>query len=295
MRRLIIVCFAFLSWLALPAWAADRGALFKLSGHGHAMFLFGTMHGGAPEFYPLEPRIVQAVAAAPVLALELDPDAPPQEMAEAIRRHGLLAPGSGGYSQLGAARLEQLDAMARKAGLEPVVAHSFKPVLLATMLSVNEFEKVGYSPRLAVELELTRLAHENKVRILGLETMDSQLEALGRMPAQTQWRFLEEYLRDVASGEEEKEMLAIVKAWSTADQKALDAVAAKLWSDDSVTAKFTREVLIDGRNGPLADNIEELLKKFDKGVAAIGVMHLVGKRSVPELLGARGMRVERVY
>jgi uncharacterized protein YbaP (TraB family) len=296
MRRLIIVFFVGLSWLAtLPAWATDRGALFKLSGHGHTMVLFGTMHAGAPGFYPLEPRIVQAVAAAPVLALELDPDLQPLEVAEAIRRQGLLAPGTDGYRQLAAPKLAQLDGMLRKSALEPVVAHSFKPVLLATMLSVAEFEKIGFSAQLAVEHELARLAHEHKVPIVGLETIDSQLGALAQMPEPVQWRFLDEFLGDVASGEQEKESRAIVAAWANADQRAFDALADKLWSDKSVTAKFTREVLMEGRNGPLTDKIEELLRKSDKGVAAIGVMHLVGRRSVPELLGARGIKVERVY
>jgi uncharacterized protein YbaP (TraB family) len=296
MRRLIIVFFVGLSWLAtLPAWATDRGALFRLSGHGHTMYLFGTMHGGAPEFYPLEPRIAQAVAAAPVLALELDPDQPPQQVAQAIRRHGLLAPGSDSYQQLGERKLAQLDALARSAGLEPVVAHSFKPTMLATMLSMVEFEKIGYSTRLAVEHELARLAHEHKVRIVGLETMDSQLAALNQMPIKTQWQFLDEFLGDVASGEQEKESRAIAQAWANADQRALEAIVLKLQTDQTVTARYTREVLTDGRNGPLAGKIEELLRTLDKGVAAIGVMHLVGKRSVPELLVARGVKVERVY
>jgi uncharacterized protein YbaP (TraB family) len=30
-------------------------------------------------------------------------------------------------------------------------------------------------------------------------------------------------------------------------------------------------------------------------VAAIGVLHLLGKRGVPELLRERGIKVERVY
>jgi uncharacterized protein len=296
MQRLIIVFFAALAWVsAAPAWATDRGALFRLTGHGHTMYLFGTMHGGTPEFYPLEPRIANAVASAPVLALELDPDLPPLEVRQAIKRQGLLPPGSGGYERLAAPKRKQLDGLARSAGLEPVVARSFKPGLLATILSVAQFEKIGYSVQLAVERELARLAHENKVRIVGLETMDSQLAALGAMPEQTQWRFFDEFLDDVASGEQEKESRAIARAWANADQQALDALADKLRADQSVTAKFTREVLIDGRNGPLAAKIEDLLRKSDKGVAAIGVLHLVGRRSVPELLGARGVKVERVY
>jgi uncharacterized protein len=72
MRRPIIVVFLSLLMLALPsAWAAERGALFKVSGSGHTMYLFGTMHVGLPEFYPLEPRIATAVQNASALALEV--------------------------------------------------------------------------------------------------------------------------------------------------------------------------------------------------------------------------------
>ena len=73
MRRQIIVILLSLFCFALPsAWGADRGALFKVSANGHTMYLFGTMHVGVPEFYPLEPRIAQAVAGASTLALEID-------------------------------------------------------------------------------------------------------------------------------------------------------------------------------------------------------------------------------
>jgi len=54
-------------------------------------------------------------------------------------------------------------------------------------------------------------------------------------------------------------------------------------------------VLLDGRNGALADKLAVLLKKEEKTVAAIGLLHLLGKRGVPALLQARGYRVERVY
>ena len=56
-----------------------------------------------------------------------------------------------------------------------------------------------------------------------------------------------------------------------------------------------RETLLDGRNGEMADQLAALLKREDKTVAAIGLLHLLGKRGVPALLQAKGYRVERVY
>jgi len=56
-----------------------------------------------------------------------------------------------------------------------------------------------------------------------------------------------------------------------------------------------KEVLLDGRNGALTDGIVSLMKRENNSVAAIGVLHLVGKHSVPAKLRALGLTVERIY
>ena len=88
MRRSIFAFIVSLLCLALPALGADRGALFKITGKGHTMHLFGTMHVGLPEFYPLEPRIAAAVAGASTLALEIDPLHDQAGMAQMIKAAG---------------------------------------------------------------------------------------------------------------------------------------------------------------------------------------------------------------
>ena len=45
----------------------------------------------------------------------------------------------------------------------------------------------------------------------------------------------------------------------------------------------------------MADKLAQMLAQKNNSVAAVGVLHLVGKTSVPALLRARGMTVERVY
>ncbi|PMQ02662.1 TraB/GumN family protein [Janthinobacterium sp. AD80] len=56
-----------------------------------------------------------------------------------------------------------------------------------------------------------------------------------------------------------------------------------------------QKVLLDGRNPALADGIASLLSREKSSLAAIGVLHLVGTKSVPELLRQKGLKVERVY
>jgi uncharacterized protein YbaP (TraB family) len=115
------------------------------------------------------------------------------------------------------------------------------------------------------------------------------------LPGPAQWNVLNECLDSIASGAQASEARTVVDAWGSADQAGLDALAQRLQADDSVGGKFTREVLIDGRNYTLADKIDALLKADDKVVAGIGVLHLLGQHGVPELLRERGVTVERVY
>ena len=59
--------------------------------------------------------------------------------------------------------------------------------------------------------------------------------------------------------------------------------------------RLVDHVLLDERNVDIADKLAALLKRQNNSVAAIGVLHLVGDKSVPALLGERGLSVERVY
>jgi uncharacterized protein YbaP (TraB family) len=296
MRRQIIVLFLALFWMAFGAAAATpRGALFLVTANGHTMHLFGTMHVGVPQFYPLEPQIMGALDAASTLALELDPDQSTAAMLAALKAHGLAPNGAAGWSKLAPAKRARLERLVRRAGLNQAAVSAFKPVLLATMLSLGEFDKLGYQPALAVDRYLAQHARASKLRVMELESLDAQLALLDRLSLDEQWRFLDETAGAIDSGAQQREARVVVDAWGSADQKALDAMSARLARDASLSGRFTREVLVDGRNDALADKLARLLADEERTVAAIGVLHLVGPRGVPSLLRARGFKVERVY
>ena len=277
--------------VSAPAQATERGALFKVSGGGHSLYLFGTMHVGRPDFYPFEKRLDAALAKAPVLALEIDPGIAPDVAARAMQKYA-LAPSGQTIPPALAPRLSK--ALAAQ-GIPPESVTSFKPWLVATVLSVGEFLRLGYNQADAVDVRLATLARQRKVKVIELESIDSQMALLNSLSVDQQWAFIDETLTQMESGQGASEAREIADAWRTADQKGLEAIAARVAGDDSVGGKFTREVLLDGRNGALADRIAALMAKADQSVAAIGVLHLIGKGSVPERLRAKGLQVERVY
>ena len=295
MRRQIIVVllslFFSLFAVVLPASALERGALFKVTGSGHSMYLFGTMHVGLPEFYPLEPRIAQAVANASTLALEVDPQQPPAVMAKAMRDYGMARPGAALPPAL-AARLAPVLA---KAGIDVATLAPLKPWVVAMVLGLNEYAALGYRADLAVDSHLAALARAAKVKVIELESIDAQMALFARLSDAGQLRYLDDTLALIESGRQREEVREVVDAWRGADQAALEALAVRVELDATWAGRFVQGVLLEGRNGPLADKLLALLAKQDNAVAAIGVLHLVGKHSVPVLMRLKGVTVERVY
>jgi uncharacterized protein YbaP (TraB family) len=294
-RISILAVFLSLSMLARPASCAERGVLFRLSLGTHVMHLFGTLHVGLPEFYPLEPRLMAALAAASTLALEMDPAPPRAELLRAMREHGMMTPGDSSYATLDPALRRRIDELVQDSGFEATWMRTVKPAMLATLLAVAEYTKLGYRIDLSSDAYLARAARRAGVRLLALETLDEQLALLDRLAPLDRWRFLQETVEAIDSGAQRANARAMAQAWSTADGAALEAMATRCASDITLSGRFAMPVLIQERNVGLAEKLMALLANEDRTVAAMGVLQLLGEGSVPMLLAVRGVHVERIY
>lgn len=295
MRRPIIVVFLSLFLMAFQAVAAARGALLKATHEGHVLYLYGTIHAGRADFYPLEPRIRTAIAAAPTLALEIDVARDPAAVAAAFQQHGMLAPGSPGLAGLPAERRQRIETGLRQQGVDPAAVARLKPWMVAMLLAIVDIGKLGYDPNLGVDAHLAQLARSGKTRVAELESAQYQAALLNRLPDDDQWRLLEETLDNMASGRQLREGRELFKAYERADQAALDRIARRIDSDTTFSGTFMRDVMLNERNGPMADKVVSLLAREHNAVVAVGLLHLLGKNGLPELLRQRGIKVERVY
>ena len=303
MTRQIIVMFCSLFCFVLgPSWAAEqghapnRGALFKVQKDGRALYLFGTIHVGAKDFYPLEPRVAGVLKKAPVLALEIDPLGDPKKLALAVQKYGMVRADAGTATPpMTPEWRARLDRLLKQYNIEPATVAPMKPWLLASLLTVSEFASQGYDAELAVDAHLAKQAHASGQKVVELETPEGQMGLFGNLPAAEQLLFLQETIAGIEDKEQAKQAREIAEAWRNADVKALDVLAAQAERDDTFSGRFVRKVLLEGRNPSLADSMAKLMARENNSLAAIGILHLVGKGSVPELLRQRGMTVERIY
>jgi uncharacterized protein YbaP (TraB family) len=214
-------------------------------------------------------------------------------MARAVQKHGMVQPGAAA-PQLSPEFQRRLERLLRQYRIGPEAA-AMKPWLVASMLTVGEFAAQGFDAGLAVDAWLARQAHARGQTIVELESVESQMALFDRMTPAEQLRFLEEAITAIDDKEEAGQARAIAQAWRTADAAALDALAQKAEQDQTFSGRFVQQVLLDGRNPALAASIATLLARENNSLAAIGVLHLLGTGSVPELLRQRGLAVERIY
>lgn len=274
--------------------APQRGVLYRVSHKGNTSYLFGTIHVGQAAFYPLEPQVTRALSAASKLVLEVDI----RDMAtvqQAVLRHGIYPDGQTIEQHLSAGSLEKLKQALQVAGIPFASVARMKPWMVANLLIVQEMARAGYPAEQGIELYFLSVAKNENKPVQQLETADYQLSLFNGLNDAQQEEYLQENLAQLADGSAIKKGLALITAWQHADNKALEAALFEMQNDQSTSARFLQRVLLDERNPNMANKIEGLLKNDKASFVAVGALHLIGDKGVPELLRQRGYKVQKVY
>ncbi|MCH7709068.1 MAG: TraB/GumN family protein [Myxococcales bacterium] len=191
---------------------------------------------------------------------------------------------------LGPDTSRQLRAYLERRPSDPVSLASMKPWFLAMVVMQLELRRYGYNIESSVDqLFIDRAAGRKK--IVALETMDSQLQALDRLPAALQERMLNDELSRIDRLEQDTEDL--IEAWRLGDEKALEKLVFRPL-EDSPEFEVFYELVFFRRNEQMAIGLENLGRDGRSRFVVIGAGHLLGDRSVPARLAQRGYRIERI-
>lgn len=106
---------------------------------------------------------------------------------------------------------------------------------------------------------------------------------------------LDETLASLDSGEAQQDVRSVTNGWARADRATLDALVLKYEKDRRLSSQIVQRRFLTERNRPMAAKLDGLLTRENNTMAAVGLMHLIGKDSLPALLRAKGLKVERVY
>jgi uncharacterized protein YbaP (TraB family) len=311
LRRYFLCVLLLSCTLANPAAAqgpvpvcADPEAtmLWKVTGaslesQGVSIQLFGSLHVGKPEFYPLDELIEDAFRSADHLVFEIDPtSATDPQNAIMMQKRGMLPAGQTLQSVVSPQAYANLQRVLEGMGVPVAGVNNLKPWLIALTLTNLQVSALGYSALDGLEMYFTTRKSPQS-DILELESMEQQLAMLDALDPEI---FLGYSLEDLQDGAVELD--SMVQAWRCADH---DALSAFLFEDFANTESQspTEQAMLDElhehlfaeRNVVMADGIEQFIQT-GKGAyfVVVGAGHLLGPGSVVDLLRERGYQVDTV-
>ncbi|MDY6983837.1 MAG: TraB/GumN family protein [Pseudomonadota bacterium] len=310
LKRLWNWCGAFVM-LALGNQAAaaevcsDPGSsmLWEVSGPGLGanavtMHLFGSIHLGKPDFYPLHPTIEKISRDADTLVFEIDPTtAADPQVAMRMQLRGMLPAGQTLTDVVSPEALANLEEVLGGFGIPLANFMTMKPWLLTLMLANVQASALGYSAQHGLESYfIAQKAADTEIE--ELESLDQQVDMLDSLDPELLLGYSLQDFDDSSA-----EMEALISAWRCADKPALsDQLFSQMQkveqapdADARAGMKDLYRQLYTDRNKVMADGIVRFIESGSgKWFVVVGSAHLLGAGSVVELLEQRGYTVRPV-
>lgn len=263
---------------------SEKSLLWKISGNGlvEDSYLFGTIHLICPDQFMMDDRIKEAFENTDQLVMELDMDDP--TMQQKMQQLSLNA----GMKNLEPQIKEEYKEALNKFLMENYGANIsqfgvLKPFVLSSMIMLKQLpcEQIE-----SYELFFTNLATEQQKEILGLETVEFQMQVFDQIPIDYQ---LDELGKMVTEDYTQKEFAKMIEAYQAED---LDQLYKMIAESGTMTGDFA-EIMLDDRNEEWIDDMENLMKE-EATFFAVGAGHLGGENGVISLLEKAGYKVEAV-
>jgi uncharacterized protein YbaP (TraB family) len=267
--------------------AQAEPALWKVSGGGSTVYLFGSVHLLPEGGFAVRGELADALADADRVCLEIDPGATDESETASITLARAVDPEGRGLFDLLGDDADRVREKAEDAGVPLEALAMFEPWFAGIMVSVMALQAHGYDAQHGVEQVIEAEANRDGKESCGLETLDGQLGMLDGLPADLQKEILMQAI-DEASDIEAK-IDPMIAAWRAGDERGLERSVG----DDFDGYPELADALLYDRNARWAGQVGKMLEGDEDVLVVVGAMHLVGDRGLPALLEKRGYRVER--
>ncbi len=285
-----LLLFSLLSFSAiadsLPR-SVSSPSLWKMELNGQQGYLFGSIHFGSADMYPLPDTVYKRLNDSDVLMLEADIRPETQaELMPILQRAGFdpAKPLSRSVSPETYRRLEQYS---QEHHLPLALMAAMKPWMASMTITVAQLQQLGYSADQGVEYHLINVATKQNMALAFLETAAYQIGLLSSMSIADQ-----EYMLLGAMETKKESIQEMISSWQHGDiEQFLKAYMAGV---DLKFADRFNQLLLQDRNIGMAEGIANSLKNGKRPFVAVGAAHLVGQGSVVELLQKQHITVTPV-
>jgi len=282
---------AGLSLLAEWAFAGEttnlRPCLWEVQAGTNKVYLFGTIHFSASNFFPLPKVIEEALDRSTVVMFENDID----EEASPAGHSNLLAiarcrSGDTLKNHLSPGAYSNLQAFVIATGEEASYLDHLKPIMAALAVDNYALQKAGFDRVHGVDNYIWDKAKKQKKGIIPFESYKETLDIVASLSDREQERVLVETLRAVL----QTNQVQLGEAWRRGEA----ALIEKAISEGMQGEPGLRKRLVDDRNKNWLPSIEAVIRRRQDAFVAVGIGHFLGKDSLVDLLSQRGFQVRRL-
>jgi uncharacterized protein YbaP (TraB family) len=284
--RTVAVAVALLT----VARAADAKTFaWKVTGKGGVVYLVGSVHVLAADFYPLNAALESAYKDANLLVEEVDMAEmlDPSSQMKMLQR-GMLPSSTPLDKVVSPATYALVSKRVADLGLPMEPFKLLKPWVVALMLQSVEWQKAGLDPENGLDKHFYDRAKADGKATQGLETTDFQISRFDDMTMQQQDKLLAESLKDIDA--EKANMTKLMSAWKAGDVSTVEQLVLAEVKDEP---QLYQRLLVD-RNKTWMPKIEALFARPGRALVVVGAAHLVGDDGVVAMLKAKGYTVEQL-
>jgi uncharacterized protein YbaP (TraB family) len=259
-----------------------HGLLSKIEYNGNTVYLFGSMHLGRKNWYPLNRAVEKAIAKADAFVFEYD----------------LTSIGSAEYSAMATNYLALGGGMTLKDYLPPDVFDNFiqklstydiitydmisalTPMAVTTIITAIEiYPEIGLEEESGVDNYLLDYALKNGKPVYGLNPLARELSLLFDLPYEVQLAIIEDF-QDKQTTLEVLEETALIEAYEAQNEQALlESLRYAFKDQDNPFVKYMVDIMIVQRSVDFAREIERLLRETREPATffvTMGIGHLIG-------------------
>jgi uncharacterized protein YbaP (TraB family) len=276
---------------ALPALAqTPRHFLWEVASMTNRVYLYGTVHAGKADWFPLPPAVEAAFMDAKVLAVEADV-LNVEAMAKTAPATTYTAPDN--LSKHVSERdWERFRKQLPKYKLSEAQVSQLKPFMAVSILVFSEWARLGYLPQMGIDAYLIKKAREEKKTVVEVEGIDMQVKLMDSLTDSENRMIFDGTLTALESGLTGEQITGMVNAWQSGDPELMLEIARK-YNDQVPGAREFEEKFIWARHEDMAKKIEGYLASKERHFVAVGALHLAGPRGLVEMLRKRGYIVRQ--
>ena len=274
---------------ALPA-LAQQNYLWEVASPSNRVYLYGTVHAGKKEWYPLNRAVEDAFTESRVLVVEAD-ILDGAKMTASAKAMAYEPPDSLRQNVPGIDYQRFLKLLPRYQIPEATVS-KMKPFIAVSLLVFAEWARAGYLPELSVDAYFIRKAPMASKPVVELEGVEAQTRLMESLTDADNRLIFEGTITALENGLTVEQIEGLVDAWRKGDPARILQVASK-YNEGVAGAREFEEKSVSSRHDAMIAKIRDYVDSRERHFIAVGALHLAGPRGLVEQLRSLGYVVKQ--